>query len=188
MEKRNEQIELLEKYTLFLQKNGYIDTDATCEEPFAIDEFMKTIATLKLSESKQQLPVVKEPDGFVSGEYFVSINDYNANSCFRTNEWKPVYFSPQVVKDGFEKYLLDYLDTATKMRDDSPIGDSRDVMNGEVIAIKDTIASYRKFSPQVSPSDEEIIVSFQSIRFQYENNPNFTPKDVVNNLRTLFQK
>ena len=32
---------LLEKYTKFLQENGYIDTDATCEEPFAIDEFLK---------------------------------------------------------------------------------------------------------------------------------------------------
>ena len=33
--------ELLDRYTKFLQKNGYIDTDATCEEPFAIDEFLR---------------------------------------------------------------------------------------------------------------------------------------------------
>lgn len=37
---RNEAAELLEAYTLFLQKEGYIDTDATCEEPTAIDQFM----------------------------------------------------------------------------------------------------------------------------------------------------
>lgn len=43
METRNKQIDLLDKYTTFLQKNGYIDTDATCEEPFAIDEFLKTL-------------------------------------------------------------------------------------------------------------------------------------------------
>ena len=40
---RGEKLSLLGKYTKFLQKNGYIDTDATCEEPFAIDEFMKTL-------------------------------------------------------------------------------------------------------------------------------------------------
>jgi len=40
---RSNQINLLEKYTTFLQKNGYIDTDATCEEPFVIDEFLKQL-------------------------------------------------------------------------------------------------------------------------------------------------
>lgn len=44
---RSEQIDLLEKYTRFLQKNGYIDTDATCEEPFAIEEFMKELDSQK---------------------------------------------------------------------------------------------------------------------------------------------
>lgn len=34
-------IELLERYTKFLQKNGYIDSDATSEEPYALDEFIK---------------------------------------------------------------------------------------------------------------------------------------------------
>ncbi len=38
---RSNKIELLDRYTTFLQRNGYIDTDATCEEPFAIDEFLK---------------------------------------------------------------------------------------------------------------------------------------------------
>ena len=38
---RHNRITLLEKYTLFLQDNGYIDTDATSEEPYAIDEFLK---------------------------------------------------------------------------------------------------------------------------------------------------
>jgi hypothetical protein len=42
LKKRTETIELLEKYTKFLQKHGYIDTDATSEEPYAIDEFLKT--------------------------------------------------------------------------------------------------------------------------------------------------
>jgi hypothetical protein len=33
---------ILDEYTAFLQKNGYMDTDATCEEPYAIDEFLKS--------------------------------------------------------------------------------------------------------------------------------------------------
>ena len=41
LEERDASIDLLERYTKFLQKEGYIDTDATCEEPFAIDEFLK---------------------------------------------------------------------------------------------------------------------------------------------------
>lgn len=40
---RNEAAELLEAYTLFLQKEGYLDTDATCEEPTAIGQFMGRI-------------------------------------------------------------------------------------------------------------------------------------------------
>jgi len=43
LQKRSDQIELLVKYTEFLQKECYIDTDATCEEPYAVDEFMKTL-------------------------------------------------------------------------------------------------------------------------------------------------
>lgn len=46
----SEKIELLVRYTKFLQKNGYIDADATCEEPYAIDEFLRkesSRATLK---------------------------------------------------------------------------------------------------------------------------------------------
>ncbi len=38
---RNEKIELLEKYSLFLEESGYLDTDWRDEEPFAIDEFFK---------------------------------------------------------------------------------------------------------------------------------------------------
>ncbi len=38
---RSAKIDLLDRYTKFLQKECYIDTDATCEEPYAIDEFMK---------------------------------------------------------------------------------------------------------------------------------------------------
>ncbi len=94
----------------------------------------------------------RQPDGFVSGEYFVSINDYNANSCFRTNEWKPVYFSPQVVKDGFEKWLEKEINDVNS--------DYSDVISYSKFDIKkslvDVLSEYRKFSPQVSPSDEEI--------------------------------
>lgn len=39
--KHSEKIELLEKYSLFLEENGYTDIDWRTEEPFAIDEFMK---------------------------------------------------------------------------------------------------------------------------------------------------
>jgi hypothetical protein len=38
---RSDAIKLLEAYSLFLEKNGYIDTDWRTEEPFAIDEFLK---------------------------------------------------------------------------------------------------------------------------------------------------
>jgi len=38
---RNNKIELLEKYSLFLEESGYLDTDWRSEEPFAIDEFLK---------------------------------------------------------------------------------------------------------------------------------------------------
>jgi hypothetical protein len=38
---RTEKIELLEAYSLFLEKHGYIDVDWRTEEPFAIDEFLK---------------------------------------------------------------------------------------------------------------------------------------------------
>jgi len=38
---RTYKIELLEKYSLFLEQHGYTDTDWRVEEPFAIDEFLK---------------------------------------------------------------------------------------------------------------------------------------------------
>lgn len=38
---RSNQIELLEKYSMFLEKNGYMDIDWRTEKPFAIDEFLK---------------------------------------------------------------------------------------------------------------------------------------------------
>lgn len=37
---RSEQIDLLYEYSLFLEKNGYLDTDWRSEPPFAIDEFL----------------------------------------------------------------------------------------------------------------------------------------------------
>ena len=41
--KRSEKLELLERYSLYLEKQGYTDIDWRTEEPFAIDEFMKQI-------------------------------------------------------------------------------------------------------------------------------------------------
>ena len=38
---RSNIIELLEKYSIWLTKNGYMDTDWKDEPPFAIDEFLK---------------------------------------------------------------------------------------------------------------------------------------------------
>jgi len=38
---RNQKIELLEKYSKFLEERRYMDTDWWSEEPFAIDEFLK---------------------------------------------------------------------------------------------------------------------------------------------------
>jgi hypothetical protein len=43
LQSHSDRVELLVKYTEWLQKHSYIDTDATCEEPFAVDEFMKSI-------------------------------------------------------------------------------------------------------------------------------------------------
>lgn len=37
----SDKLELLGEYTKFLQKEGYIDADATSEEPFAVDEFLR---------------------------------------------------------------------------------------------------------------------------------------------------
>lgn len=38
---RSKNIELLEKYSLFLEKQGYLDTDWRTEPPFAIDKFLQ---------------------------------------------------------------------------------------------------------------------------------------------------
>jgi len=35
--------DILDRYTTFLQKEGYLDTDATQEEPTAIDSFLKQL-------------------------------------------------------------------------------------------------------------------------------------------------
>ena len=37
---RSAKIDLLEKYSLFLEKHGYMDIDWKTEPPFAIDEFL----------------------------------------------------------------------------------------------------------------------------------------------------
>lgn len=41
IEFRNKTLDLLDRYTEFLQKEGYLDTDATLEHPTAIDRFLK---------------------------------------------------------------------------------------------------------------------------------------------------
>ena len=43
--KRSEIIEILESYSKFLEKGGYIDSDYKTEPPFVIDEFLKTLST-----------------------------------------------------------------------------------------------------------------------------------------------
>lgn len=39
----NDALELLERYSKFLEEEGYMDNDWWSEEPKAIDEFIKTI-------------------------------------------------------------------------------------------------------------------------------------------------
>lgn len=45
--KRNEAVALLQEYSMWLTKNGYMDTDWKDEEPYAIDEFLKCLALKK---------------------------------------------------------------------------------------------------------------------------------------------
>jgi len=53
-------VELLERYTKFLQKRGYIDSDATAEEPYAIDEFLK--------EERRVVKPIRSEDSFKSAD------------------------------------------------------------------------------------------------------------------------
>lgn len=41
VKERSDKITLLESYSLFLEKDGYMDIDWRAEEPYAIDEFLK---------------------------------------------------------------------------------------------------------------------------------------------------
>jgi hypothetical protein len=41
LEMRSKKMALLEQFALFLEKQGYMDTDWRTEEPYAIDEFIK---------------------------------------------------------------------------------------------------------------------------------------------------
>jgi hypothetical protein len=43
LQERHDIINLLERYSLFLENEGYLDIDWKVEEPYAIDEFLKTI-------------------------------------------------------------------------------------------------------------------------------------------------
>jgi hypothetical protein len=50
MFERHSETVLLEAYTLFLEDQGYTDTDWRAEEPFAIDEFFKSDFYLKIQK------------------------------------------------------------------------------------------------------------------------------------------
>lgn len=39
---RSKVIDILDAYSKFLEEHGYVDSDWKTEEPFAIDEFLKT--------------------------------------------------------------------------------------------------------------------------------------------------
>lgn len=41
------EIELLDTYSRWLEEHGYLDADRWCEEPKAIDEFIKTLPGFK---------------------------------------------------------------------------------------------------------------------------------------------
>lgn len=43
LKNRSDIMVLLERYSLFLEEYGYTDIDWRVEEPYAIDEFMKTL-------------------------------------------------------------------------------------------------------------------------------------------------
>ena len=38
---RSERLNILDDFLTYLEKNGYVDTDARCEKPYAIDDFMQ---------------------------------------------------------------------------------------------------------------------------------------------------
>ena len=42
LQKRSDEIELLEQYTYYLEDQGYTDTDWRDEEPYAIDNFFQS--------------------------------------------------------------------------------------------------------------------------------------------------
>ena len=45
---RSQLIEILYKYTIFLEKEGYTDVDWRTEEPYAIDEFLRKLENKEL--------------------------------------------------------------------------------------------------------------------------------------------
>lgn len=44
LKERSELITQLELFALFLEEQGYMDTDWRTEDPYAIDEYLKTLA------------------------------------------------------------------------------------------------------------------------------------------------
>jgi hypothetical protein len=55
--KRNEAIEILERYNQLLQEEGYADADLWCEPPTAIDQFLAT------EWAKENIPTFDEKYG-----------------------------------------------------------------------------------------------------------------------------
>lgn len=58
---RSNELELLLRYTLFLEKNGFLDTDWRDEPPSPIDEFMREEDKRQLEESKARLIELLKP-------------------------------------------------------------------------------------------------------------------------------
>ncbi len=100
--KRSDNIELLEKYSNWLMKNGYLDTDWQSEPPYAIDEFLKTLPKNLLS---------KKP----------SVSDEEINNIIRTRiqELKRDNDNNYLEYDMVEKDMPEQLEAIRKMIKDA---------------------------------------------------------------------
>lgn len=107
-------------------------------------------------------------NGFVSRQYKITeltptSKEYKEDTKFMSFfgekyfiDWAKKNYSPQVVKDGFEKWLEKEIDEretdlARCINEGLPTHTDRVQLD----MLKDSLSEYRKFSPQVSPSDEE---------------------------------
>ena len=96
---RSAKIDLLTRYTKYLQEHGYIDTDATEEEPFAIDDFLD-----KETPSKKVDALDIEKEGFVF--------KYEASS-----ETYPKKVYTKLYKNHPKGYANQYIDIIHDVRD-----------------------------------------------------------------------